>query len=156
MESWRTEEAVDSLEVTLKNRRTILLTVICILTWVSCGFSFIFAALGFISRKAAIKNLVDFSEYTGVWFFMNWFILPALCLVGAILMFRLRRWGFWIYCLGKAPSILFSIYTMLAITKSLGPGLFWGLLWNSISIAFIVIYAVEMNKLSRKPISTDF
>ena len=155
MESWRTEEAVDSLEVQLKNRRTVLLTVVCILTWVSCGIIFTVTTYGLMA--AVVYNpIADSSDYAGAWFFLSWLILPALCSAGAIFMFRLKRWGFWIYCLGKVPAILFSIYTIMGITKSLGSGLFWGLLWNAISIAFIVVYASEMNKLSRKPISTDF
>lgn len=155
MESWRTEEAVDSLEVQLKNRRTVLLTVVCILTWVGCGILFTITTYKLIGSTVA-KGVFNPNDYTGVWFFLDWLILPALCTVGAIFMFRLQRWGFWLYCLGKVPAILFSIYTIMSLTKSLGSGLFWGLLWNAISIAFIVVYASEMNKLSRKPISTDF
>ena len=155
MESWQTEEAVDSLEVRLENRRTVLLTVVCILTWVSCGISFTVSTYGLVIQS--VKNAITGSnEYTGIWFFLNWLIFPVLCTVGAIFMFRLKRWGFWIYCLGKIPSILLSIYTVLGLTGDLSSGLFWGFLWNGISIAFIVVYASEMNKLSRKPISTDF
>jgi hypothetical protein len=155
MESWRTEEAVDSLEVQLKNRRTVLLTVVCILTWAACGIPFTMTTYGLIGSTLA-KGVFNPNDYTGFWFFLDWLILPALCTIGAIFMFRLKRWGFWIYCLGKVPEVLFSIYTIMGLTKSLGPGLFWGLLWNAISIAFIVVYASEMNKLSGKPISTDF
>ncbi len=155
MESWRTEEALDSLEVQLKNRRTLLLTVVCILTWVSCGIIFTVTTYGLMAT-AVYNPTADSSEYTGALFFLDWLILPALCTAGAIFMFRLKRWGLWIYCLGKVPAILFSIYTIMGLVKSLGSGLFWGLLWNAISIAFIVVYASEMNKLSRKPVSTDF
>ncbi len=155
MESWQTEEAVDSLEVQLKNRRSIALTVVCILTWVGCGLPFTFTLLSFLSVDLT-KAFVDADKYSGIWFFLNSFIFPVLCALGAIFMFRLKRWGFWIYCIGQIPPVIFSIYSVMSITKSLGSGMFFGLLWNCLSIAFVVIYAVEMNKLSRKPISTDF
>lgn len=155
MESWRTEEAVDSLEISLKNRRSIALTVVCILTWVGCGIRFTLDLIAF-NNVCLTKTFVDTDKYNGIWFLLNWFIFPVLCTVGAIFMFRLKRWGFWIYCLGQIPPVVFSVYTVVTITKNLGSGMFFGLLWNCLSIAFVVVYAVEMNKLSRKPVSTDF
>lgn len=155
MESWRTEEAVDSLEVSLKNRRSIALTVVCILTWVGCGIPFTINTLAFFSTDLT-KAFIGTDKYSGIWFFLDWFAFPALCALGAIFMFRLKRWGFWIYCLGQIPPVVYSVFHIIGLTKSLGSGMFFGLLWNCLSIAFIVVYAVEMNKLSRKPISTDF
>ncbi|WP_343633524.1 hypothetical protein [Fluviicola sp.] len=155
MESWRTEEAVDSLGVQLKNRRSIGLTVVCILTWVGCGIPFTLNLIAFSSTNLK-QAFVNTGKYSGIWFFLDWFVFPALCALGAVFMFRLKRWGFWIYCVGQIPPIVFSIYSVIGMTKSLGSGVFFGLLWNCLSIAFVVFYAIEMNKLSRKTISTDF
>ncbi len=155
MENWRTEEAVDSLEVQLKNRRSIVLTVVCILTWVGCGIPFILSTISFFSSDL-VKAFADTDKYSGAWYFLDWLVFPVLCALGAFFMFRLKRWGFWIYCAGQIPPIIFSVYMVISLTKSLGSGVFFGLLWNCLSIAFVVVYAVEMNKLSRKPISTDF
>ena len=118
MESWRTEEAVDSLEISLKNRRSIALTVVCILTWVGCGIPFAINVLAFFSTDLT-KAFVGTSNYSGWWFFLDWFVFPVMCALGAIFMFRLKRWGFWIYCAGKIQSILFSIYTKVGIKKEL-------------------------------------
>lgn len=156
MESWRTEEAVDSLEVRLKNRRSIALTVVCILTWVGCGIPFALNLIAFFSTKDLTHAFLNTGKYSGIWFFLDWFVFPVLCALGAVFMFRLKRWGFWIYCLGQIPPIVFSVYSVIGMTRSLGSGVFFGLLWNCLSIGFVVFYAIEMNKLSRKPISTDF
>jgi hypothetical protein len=155
MENWQTEESVDSLGVQLKNKRSILLTVVCILTWIGCGFPLVMAGLSFFSSDLS-KAFANTDRYSGVWYFLEWFIFPILCALGAVFMFQLKRWGFWIYCLGQIPPTLFSIYTVIGLTHSLGSGVFFGLLWNCLSIAFVIVYATEMNKLSRKPISTDF
>lgn len=155
MENWKTEESVDSLGVQLKNRRSILLTVICILTWIGCGFPLIISMLSLFNSDLS-KAFANVDRYSGIWFFLEWFIFPSLCALGAIFMFQLKRWGFWIYCLGQIPPVVFSIYMTIGLTKSLGSGVFFGLLWNCFSIAFVILYATEMNKLSRKPISTDF
>jgi hypothetical protein len=155
MESWQTEESVDSLGVQLQNKRSVLLTVLCILTWIGCAFPLVLTGMSILSSDLA-KAFVDTNTYSGAWFFLDWLVFPSLCTLGAILMFRLKRWGFWIYCLGQVPPLVYSVYMIIGLTKSLGSGVFFGLLWNCISIAFIVMYAVEMNKLSRKPVSTDF
>lgn len=155
MESWRTEEAVDSLGVQLQNKRSIILTVVCVLTWVGSGFPLILAGLS-VFKTDLTKAFEGTDSYSGAWYFLNWFVFPVLCVLGAICMFRLKRWGFWIYCLGQIPPIIYSIYMTITVTRSLGPGMFFGLLLNCLSIAFVIVYAVEMNKLSRKPVSTDF
>lgn len=155
MENWQTEDSVDSLGVQLQNKRSVLLTVLCILTWIGCAFPFVLTGMSFLSSDLT-KAFIDTDKYSETWFFLDWLIFPSLCTLGAIFMFRLKRWGFWIYCLGQIPPLVFSVYMIIGMTKSLGSGVFFGLLWNCLSIAFIVVYAAEMNKLSRKPVSTDF
>lgn len=155
MENWRTEESVDSLGVQLQNKRSTLLTVACILTWVGCVLPMLFLGLSFFVT-AFTQAFAGADGFFGVWFVFRWLIFPILCIVGAVFMFLLKRWGFWIYCLGQIPPVLFSIYTMISITKNPGSGVFFGLLINCFSIAFVVIYALEMNKLAKKPVSTDF
>jgi len=156
MESWRTEEAVDSLGVQLKDKRSVLLTVVCILTWVGCAFPLIITGLAFFRTSDLSKAFSGMGAYSDLWFFLSWLVFPILCSVGALLMFLLKRWGFWIYFLGQVPPVIYSVYTIITLTKSLGSGVFFGLLMNCLSIGFIIVYAVEMSKLSRKPVSTDF
>lgn len=155
MENWKTEDSVDSLGVQLKNKRTILLTVVCILTWVGCGFPLVNTALSFLKTDLS-KAFVNTNNYGETWFFLEWLVFPILCALGAIFMFQLKRWGFWIYCLGQIPPVVFSVYSIIGLTDNLGSGVFFGLLWNCLSIAFVIVYATEMNKLTRKPVSTDF
>lgn len=155
MENWQTEESVDSLGVQLQHKRSILLTVVCILTWVGCAFPFVLTGMSLLSSD--LKNaFAGINNYSGAWFFLSWLVFPVLCSLGAVFMFRLKRWGFWIYCLGQVPPIIFSVYTIVSLTKSLGSGMFFGILWNCLSIAFVIVYASEMKKMSRKPVSTDF
>lgn len=155
MENWKTEESVDSLEIQLPNKRSILLLVICILTWVGSLYSLVMILLS-LTVSNFLKAFQDVSVESSVWFFGIGIIGPVLCSLGAFFMFNLKRWGFWIYCLGEVPPVLYSIYTTLAITKSWGGGMFFGIMANLFPIAFIVMYAIEMNKLSRKLVSTDF
>ena len=155
MENWQTEESVDSLGVQLQNKRSTLLIVACILTWVGCIFQLVYLGMSFF--VSVVAKALDGSDYqSDLWFLLRWLLPPILCTIGAIFMFMLKRWGFWVYCLGEIPPVLFSIYTMIGLTKNPGSGVFFGLLLNGFSIAFVIIYAMEMSKLARKPVSTDF
>lgn len=155
MENWKTEESVDSLEVQIKDRRSVLLLVICILTWVGCLYTLAMVFL-VLSASSMMKIHENISTGLGAWFFIWGILGPILCAFGAFFMFRLKRWGFWIYCLGEIPPIIYSIYSTLAITRSWGGGMFFGILTNLIPIAFIIMYAIEMSKLNKKPVSIDF
>ncbi|MNK12913.1 hypothetical protein D3C87_309910 [compost metagenome] len=155
MENWQTEESVDSLGVQLQNKRSTLLIVACILTWVGCIFQLVYLGMSFFVSAVA-KAFDGTDDQTDLWFLLRWLVPPILCALGAIFMFLLRRWGFWIYCLGEIPPVLYSIYLMIGLTKNPGSGVFFGLLLNVFSIAFVIIYALEMNKLGRKQVSTDF
>lgn len=155
MENWKTEESVDSLSVQLENKRSTLLLVACILTWVGCILPLLFLGMSFLVSAFA-KAFAGTGGFFGIWFFFRWLIFPILCAVGALFMFLLKRWGFWIYCLGQIPPVLYSVYQMIVLTKNPGSGVFFGLLLNCFSIAFVIIYALEMNKLAKKRVSTDF
>lgn len=155
MENWKTEESVDSLEIQLPNKRSLLLLVICILTWVGSLYSFVMMLMT-LTASNVFKVFQEGSFESTYWYYVLGTLGPILCSLGALFMFRLKRWGFWIYCLGEIPPVIFSIYTMLALTKSWGGGMFFGILANLFPLAFIVMYAIEMGKLTRKPISTDF
>lgn len=155
MENWKTEESVDSLEVQLKNKRSLLLLVICILTWVGSLYSLVIVLLS-LAASEIFKAFQDVTPESGMFFFGFEILSPFLCSLGAFFMFRLKRWGFWIYLLGELPPIIYSVYLTLALTKSFGGGMFFGLLANLFPIAFIVMYSIEMSKLNKKPVSIDF
>lgn len=155
MENWKTEESVDSLEVQLKNKRSLLLLVICILTWVGSLYSLVIVLLS-LAASEFFRAFQHVSRESGMFFFGLEILSPFLCSLGAFFMFRLKRWGFWIYLLGELPPVIYSIYLTLALTKSFGGGMFFGLLANLFPIAFIVMYSIEMRKLNKKPVSIDF
>ncbi|MNU94579.1 hypothetical protein D3C71_845650 [compost metagenome] len=155
MENWKTEESVDSLEVQLKNKRSLLLLVICILTWVGSLYSLAMILIS-LAVSDVFKAFQDVPAESEAFFFGFGILSPFLCALGAFFMFRLKRWGFWIYLLGEFPPVAYSIYMMFALTKSVGGGMFFGLVANLIPIAFIVMYAIEMGKLNKKPVSVDF
>jgi hypothetical protein len=155
MENWKTEESVDSLGVVVKNRRSLLLTVLCILTWVACAYYLVVIILA-VSNPFFGKSIQNASRFGNTWFFLNSFVFPSFCAVGALFMFLLKRWGFWIYCLGQVPPILYSIYMLVGLSGMFGSYMFFGILLNCFPIAFLVMYAIEMKKLTGKSVSIDF
>ncbi|AEA45391.1 hypothetical protein [Fluviicola taffensis] len=155
MENWKTEESVDSLGVVVRNKRSLLLTVLCILTWVACG-TYLMILLFSLSNSNLQRAFSNTSTSANTWFFFNSFVFPFCCALGAIFMFLLKRWGFWIYCIGQIPPIIYSIYSIVGMSGVFGSYMFFGLLMNCFPIAFLIMYALEMKKLTQKQVSIDF
>jgi hypothetical protein len=73
------------------------------------------------------------------------FIANLLTLGGGILMFRLRKAGFWLYIAGTAvlvatPAIIFGAGNLLSLGMTMGSGI--------VGILFIVLYSLNLKHLS--------
>jgi hypothetical protein len=74
------------------------------------------------------------------------FISNMITLSGAILMFRLRKIGFWLYVAGTAvlvatPLIIFGVSNLLSLGLTLGFGI--------VGILFIVLYSFNLKQLQK-------
>lgn len=94
--------------------------------------------------------------YFWTWQFINGLIIPLLCAFGAVLMFLRKKMGFWIYTVAQLVSVGFSAYTVLGVTRTLGPGLFFGIFLNLIPLAFIVAYATQVFARKQQNVDLNF
>lgn len=153
------EEQIDSLEVKFAPKRSVLLLVLCILTWLYCLYLLFIFVLSFFwgggfRTQLLLKNSI--SNYFWVWHFINGLIVPLFCAFGALLMFLRKKIGFWIYTVAQLVSVSFSVYTVLGVTRTLGPGLFFGIFLNLIPLAFIVAYATQVFARKQQNIDLNF
>jgi hypothetical protein len=73
------------------------------------------------------------------------FISNLLTMGGGILMFRLRKAGFWLYIAGTVvlvatPAIIFGVGNLLSLGMTMGSGI--------VGILFIVLYSLNLKHLS--------
>jgi len=122
--------------------RPVFLTVLCILTFVGCGLLFIlnFIALAqFISQRLPEENTTI--EAISLFISMG---STLLCLVGAILMLRLRRAGFFLYIIGESAPLVYSLVMIEEFYYALNMISFAGYL---VPVAFIVMYSMNYKHL---------
>ncbi|PKQ66094.1 hypothetical protein BZG01_12085 [Labilibaculum manganireducens] len=147
-----------------------LLTALCILTFIGSGFGVLKNILGMI--MSPLQNLLDpeffdnaldnvHDEYARKFveqalemgqkalqhifeISLTQFILYAASLTGAILMFQLKKTGFYIY---SAAQVLLLFVAPVFIGFNLFVNI--GILFGSIfTILFIALYAINLNKMN--------
>jgi hypothetical protein len=151
-----------------EKQRPVFLLVLCILSFIGAGLGLLGALMNVFTMGQAeeaftqMNNLVgDSSSSFGVNFedsykwtkisnYLN-LVGNALCLAGALFMFKLRKLGFYIYVPGQILPIVGSF---LAVNSLLGGGMFAGLgmiaiVFGSLfSLAFIIMYGLNLKHMN--------
>lgn len=146
------EDTVDELETNPIRKRTDFLTVLCILTWVGSGASFLFYGYQLLFF-GAIQREVGISSGWAVLISLSNIIAPVFCVVGSVFMWNLKKQGFFIYLFGQSIPILISFYSAIVVSQIKGPSLMFAILANVIPMGFIVLYGLQLKDLRSIPIS---
>ncbi|MES2762224.1 MAG: hypothetical protein V4677_08455 [Bacteroidota bacterium] len=146
-------------------KRPQFLTVLCILTFIGCGVALFSSVWGYYSiqaSSAALENMANMQEDTyGMVSGMQETMLKAvenavpnlvigivcalLCLYGALQMWKLKKIGFFIYCIGEiTPAIAGFLLGAGGLIGSAGAII--GLL---IAIVWIVLYAINLKHMNQ-------
>ena len=130
--------------------RPSMLTILCILTFIGSGmqlFSSLFVSLFYeffmksaqvIAEKFNMPGMEQLQEVAPVFFVVS-ALLDAGAIVGAILMFRLKKIGFHIYTIFQILLILAPMYFMHLPGPGTAEVLFSGL--------FIILYSMNLKHM---------
>lgn len=168
----------DEVDATTKKRPNFLL-VLCILTFIASGFGLIMALVGLMGvndvettfRNASAgsdpvaQRIFDDIDIEGVQKIQTWanllsLIASALCLFGAIVMFKMKKFGFVFYVLGQGVAV-YGSFVAIGVMKKMaeimpvaavgdmmsiigGATLVLSIL---IAIAFIIMYGLNLKHL---------
>jgi hypothetical protein len=145
---------------------TSMLNVLTILTFIGCGFAYLGALYSILFSKNPEKELEKFEEQREklrdnplinnivdsasevakrsyehrTELFISAIVFTTLCLVGALLMRRLKKNGFWMYVVGQAGHLV--VYATLV-----GFSLIGGVGTNFsavVALVFIILYATQL------------
>ena len=146
-----------------------MLNVLTILTFVGCGISYLSALYSMISAKNPEKQLEEIERQrekmgdnplvnnmmdSGIEMAQRGYehryellisalVFTTFCLIGALLMRRLKRNGFWIYTIGELAAVGVSAYF-------LGFNLLSGItlvISAVIAVLFVILYATQLKYL---------
>lgn len=158
-----------------QRKRPVFLTVLCILTFVSCGLGVLSSVYGLTVSGNAAKQMqsqqrmmqrmghdqdnpfldeaIDSAQKIESKQTLNSLLSlgnSLLCLAGALLMWRLRKSGYFIYVIGQTlPFIsLIIMYPLLQDSKFIGPLMLIGyVVMAFFSLAFIVMYGLNLKHM---------
>jgi len=163
-------ENIDEPQEEVK-KRPVFLTVLCILTFVGCGLTLIGAVYGLATDPAAglaksleaqkdnpqvadmmLKIMSRIGEYVKWAKITNYVSLAnfALCLAGSLLMWNLRKSGFFMYVGGQVAAFAVAIPTYLVVADIpfLGMMALIGVVFSAlVYVAFIVMYGVNLKHM---------
>ena len=160
-----------------QQKRPVFLTVLCILTFVGSGFGILSALMaftGFSDIESTLNRSDPFNQVvinnvdiTAMQSLQNWVNILSLlscilCLSGALVMWRLKKFGFILYVAGHAAT-LFATYMSLGLMKMMGeimPMAEMGGMMQTmgaavfvvtliISIGFIIMYGVNLKAMNK-------
>lgn len=143
-----------------EGKRPVFILVLCILTWVGCFFGLIYGMIQLYSY-AAISGMSDEFESslksTGTfnyfailyWTGLANVVSALVCSVGAIFMFRLKKFGFFIYLSGQLAIIGASALSMLSLSNEFGgmSSIIYSGVWLLFPIAFIIMYGAHLRHM---------
>lgn len=147
-------DIVDELEVNIVQGRSSFLTVLCILTWVGSGLSIIYHAYMYVLTAQAANIIGRFGANDSMsWFLLSYLIgifAPFFTIIGALLMWKLKRIGFFVYAVGQLVPLAYSIYFALGVTKAMGAGFFFvAIVPNIIQIGFLIMYGTRLFEMKK-------
>jgi len=121
-------------EQDVNNQRTTFLTVLCILTFIGSGLAVLLNLLGLLGIGALNSILATYggqaSDTSGLNSLLM-VIFNAASLYGAIMMWNLKKVGFYLYVVAQALMVAF-VFT-------------WGGLF--FAVLFVVLYALNFKHL---------
>ncbi|MFK7783657.1 MAG: hypothetical protein AB8B56_01005 [Crocinitomicaceae bacterium] len=162
----------------VEKKRPGFLTVLCILTFVGSGFGIISGLIGFTGYNSVESQLNNASignplaqemfnnlDVARIQALQDWanilgLIASILCLAGALIMFNMKKIGFFSYVLGQAVSV-YAAYVGISIINEMkaimpiaqmgdmmsmigGVAMVFAIL---IAIAFVIMYGVNFKHL---------
>jgi hypothetical protein len=158
------EHLLDEQETQPANKRPVFLTVLCILTWVGSAICFALYAYQYILynsfhnslKEMASNPLYDPStDLTNPFRWMVWSALIAcagalICAGAAVVMWKRRKWGFYVYLAGEVIPLVVTTYATFTMGRSIDPiSLAIMAVWWIVPIGFIVMYALNLKHMKR-------
>jgi len=144
------------------------LNVLTILTFIGCGFSYIFGILGYIftnnasekiekmSQAGASQNQIDMfmkSADNRSLLLISSLVFTTLCLISAFQMRKLKRLGYYLYLIGEIAPIVVSagLFGGLSGSSSNAAMTIIGVIIGiGVPIVFVILYSTQLKYLENK------
>jgi hypothetical protein len=156
----------DVRSIDQEKERSSFLTVICILSFVGNGLGIaqgflVFSLAGFYYRmfhsvaavgQGTLKSqmrTVDSVINAVSWFGIIVLLSSIVCLIGAILMWRLKKIGYMLYVPFQMIPVVYFVFSLLSFIPAEGHGvaLMFGFFYSLLPLAFIVLFGIQLKQM---------
>ncbi len=170
------KEILDINEVNPEQKRPAFITVLCILTFVGAGLGLLTGLWSLFTigqvqdtfdtldrlggfGESSLGGMDDFYRWTKISVYLN-LLGNAMCLTGALMMWNLKKIGYFIYIPGQLIPLIGSFMVISSMTGFMGAagpgggmfasmgmiGFFIGALFPA---AFIIMYGVNLKHMNK-------
>jgi hypothetical protein len=150
------EDLIDAPEIRTSRKRPVFLTVLCILTWIGSGLGLI--VFPFLINK--YLKLLDQTHYLPseeLIKYYKWYLWSeiaglfgcTICIFAALMMWKLRRWGFYLYVTGQIIPMVVIFIAQVQGQSLTGETLGFAFMKMLFPIGFIVMYALNLKYMRR-------
>lgn len=132
-EETKTEVTATTSEVAVEAKRPTFLTVLCILSYIGCAIQL----LGSLGRLKTTLGIVTL-------------LAAIICFVGVLMMWKLKKTGFYIYVVGEVVPIISGIIIVGASGLFSFAGGFMAMIMALsyiFPIAFLIMYGLNLKHL---------
>ncbi|MCW3071581.1 MAG: hypothetical protein JWO44_1471 [Bacteroidetes bacterium] len=154
------------MEAGVPAKRPQFITVLCILTWIGCGIGLIASVMGYFAVQTAgammdvasasdpdamtnmsampgMEETMNAMKYAGISLAVG-VLGILLCFAGSMMMWKLKKTGYYIYVAGQIIPLVVSAI-LLGATAFGGIALVLGAI---IPVVFIILYGVNLKYMS--------
>lgn len=157
-------ESLDINPIPVKPKLPDMLNVLTILTFIGCGLQFINGLFVYFTICSSVKRIEDLSELSEnnpfgnlitssiktaelqcenkMSLFIASLVFGVLCLIGAIMMRKLKKNGFYIYTIG-----VLALPVVSCILLSSAMGIFSYISGFFFPVLFVILYATQLKHL---------
>jgi hypothetical protein len=145
------------MEETNETTRPAFLKVLCILTWVGSGIGLISGLIGLLGASAyenidfgdaalnASMEKMKMIQYVSL-------ACIVLCIIGSVMMWQMKKAGFYIYAIGEIAPIAVSFIVLGELATSggaIGGGIAAsaGIIGAIFPLAFVIMYGLNLKHL---------
>jgi hypothetical protein len=125
-------------------KRPTFLTVLCILTFIGSGLStvlYLIAVIAFGAISGVLDSVPGFGAMgdAGLAIFAVFFVLAFLSLFGAIMMWKLKKTGFYLYTAANIIALILPFVLFSGVPVNI-----FGII---ITVGFIAMYAANLKAM---------
>lgn len=135
---------LDQFEVEKDHDRSLFLSGLCILTWVGSWFIVLYYGLHILKISDIEASIYHFEEWQTEYYLMKvGVVAPIVSSLGAVFMWRMRRFGFFVYLAGQLGLSVFGLYVYLLVKPIEAPESYYFILGFAAQLGFIPLYAMN-------------